>query len=309
MITLLDDPVTNIKALANLVTKAPAPSQMKDYLAGLTQLEFKEEFYGPYSEVARIMAEARGFALMPSFLKLCSKWQTNLSELREAVTLTEEEKHPGNGPEILKTYNALKEAKEAGGFDEAKFGHLLDEANAVVDAALPMFEQTLRKVALMVIDPAQVPEEYEGSPEKLEMAIELFRLCPLYAETFGGEEELAKAKVMHAQSLAKQEALLARVRARTKQRDEGAVERGIMSQEDKATANAVRDASMTSEQKNARLCRMVESAEPLYMAIRRLTEITHTEPDSRVGAIDASGLYDVVQQAEALVARIEGKLN
>lgn len=312
--TNLGDHRANFEVLANTLGAKVRPQEAVRYIEGLKAIDTHDEgFYGPFCEAATIALRARLRVIEGLYAEHRAQWEKNLAELRQATDLTDEEITPNSGPGLLEALHALEQGK-ADGFKEDAFGDLTEEALRVQDAAIVRFRNALTKCALMVVDPDSVPADTEADSKSLEYALAMSRKLPLTLSAFNGDEEaLAEAKRRHPIWIRKQEALLAKVKEREAKETIEQVKGAIDDRDELAHRNRVADASLTPEERTKRNQRAIEAAEPMYLNMRRLVEITKVQeptPENPVGfgLLDAHGLMEVVQQAQVLVMRVEGRL-
>jgi hypothetical protein len=314
MHTDLTNTVDNFEALCAMVTTMRIGlGELRSHIDGLKALEITREFYGDQAPAARLLLAARVTELEYHYADLRSQWQLNLDDLKEGGAIPEEAINPSCGPELLRGLTALEEAKESG-FREESFGDLMDEAVRVRDERIAAFKRALSRVALMIVDPDSVPSTSDQPLEVLEFALERSKALPLTLDAFSGDADmLAEAKRRHPLWIAKQEKLVAAVRAKQEAEHQQRLQREVASaieeRDEKEHRNRINVASLTAEQRGARTARMIEAVEPMYDILLRVTEITTLKEERGVGVIDGDGLIEVAQRADAMVQRVEGRLN
>jgi hypothetical protein len=308
----LSDPRENFEALCATVSESNVPpTELRRHIDGMKMIEATRDFYGDYAEAAAILLKARIAELEECYAELRANWQKRLDELIEVCKIEPKDIHPGNGPGMHEALTALEEGV-SDGFREDVFGDLLGEAQRVADETIAKYRTTLADIAVMAVDPDTIDVNAfkEVSVELLEMALQHSKELPMKLDIFyGDEEKLAEAKRRYPLWIKKQEELLAIRREEEKQKLKAAVEGGIEERDEKEHRNRVNDASLTAEQRGARQARMHEAVQPMYDLIRRVTEIAHLNEQDHTGVIDADGLLEIAQRCEAMVARIEGRVN
>lgn len=304
------DHAENFKELAVMCARQPGPKELGGYIAGLAALEATADFYGGYYAAAGTLIEATLDARREEYANWRDVWQANLDELKEAIVIEEDQIHPHHSEDLLSALKVMEESKAAG-FNADAFGDLEDEALAVQEQGLANVRLALARIAVMVVDPAIISENYgKNMPVPLmEYGLEKFKELPLTLDAFQGHADLlAEAKRLHPLSIAKQEA---RIKA-AKDRIEGVVKNAIEEGEDHEHRIRVADASLSPEERQAREGRMREAATHLFNVVRRIPQVARIEEESAeggMGLIDASGLLELTQTASALVMRVEGRLN
>lgn len=291
-------------------------AQLQEHLLAVQKLRPSTDFYGPHAAAAEVVKHTALGALRrllddtihqeQSYTAKRAKWQAKLDELKIALTVDPEDEVPENGPAILHALHSLQSASVS----EEMYGDLQPEAEKLRQEGVTGYQHVLARIAMKVLDPAHIPDGYDGPSCVLEEALTAFAEMPLTPEAFNNDEAMfAQAKDWHAKSMVKHKALLEKTRERERAEIEGRVIRAIEHRDECEGCHKREDACMTPEQKTARLQRAIEAAEPLFLMARRLTEIVIIDDAAHTGLIDAAGLKECAEQAQALVLRIEGRLN
>lgn len=307
LVSLCDYRANFEQLAATCANSKVVPSELRRHIDGLKLLETTFDFYGDYADAARMILDARITELEARYAEMRPIWEAHLAELKTATALSEDEIKAENGPGLLESLKALEEGK-ASGFREEAFGDLTDEALAVQDDAIARFERALARVAVMVVDPETIKDSWDKNipVHLLEYALKNFKALPLTLDAFRGHTDLLEeAKRLHPLSVKKLEERVAAAKERTVEQVKGAIE----NREEMEHRHRVEDAGLTPEQRAARTQRMIEASEHLFNAVRRLTEIVTLDEENHVGMLDADNLLPLAQQAQALVLRVEGKLN
>lgn len=290
--------------------------QLREHILAVEEITTSNGFYGPHAAAAEVVKNTALGALRrmlddtivreKTYAEKRARWQAKLDEFRQALAVAPEDEVPENGPAILHALESLSSA----GVSEEMYGDLQPEAERLRQEGVLNYQHVLARISLKVLDPAHIPDTYDGPSCMLEHEVKAFADMPVSLEAFNGDVAMfERAKDLHAQSVRKHAELLEKTRERERKEIEGKVVSAIERRDECGRCHKLEDAYMTPEQKTARLQRAIEAAEPLFLLVRRLTEIVVVDDQNHTGLIDAMGLKECAEQAQALVLRVEGRLN
>lgn len=308
LVTTLADPLANFSSLAEVVANAHVPPhELRQHLDGIKAIDTDTGFFGPYAKAAEVMVSARVRELEQRYTELRATWQENLDGLVASVKI--EEVNPQTAVNILTTLRALEEAL-SDGFREEAFGDLMDEAVRVTTEAVAAHKLALADAAVMAVDPESIDMDSKLPVRLLETVYEHSKQMPITRNAvLGDEAKFAELQRRYPLWLKRQEELLEKRRREEEAEHEAAIERGVEARDEKEHRNRVHDAGMTAQQREARAARQHEAAADMYEIVRRVTEIAHVNEEDHEGQIDAQGLLELSIRCEAMVARVEGRVN